>query len=400
MNINELILAEMRKENIVKCQLDQGQELLLYLHHMMLVTGRQDIMFCNTFLTEAITLLQKSIFVYEEGYFDCAFYLVRQAGELFDSMLYLGSSDSDDIKNWNQKQRFPMDSHLKKEMEKRVYGYQEIKEKLSDYFEYYKELTMKSNKIIHKQGFDTFYVLRNNIRHDYAEEQGLFVEFLKYTIGIGIILFAILEPLSLALADDEINLKLNFDFMTESIDYDYFNRFLNLPEVINKLYESNYYRSFSTQFMDRETMNISTYSVVREGAWDISKLDDIEKQIDLLNAYQRYMFCILKAGIRILNFYFMEGFEWYLTTYDSEKRVSDFSTEKLKCFCTDGNRFNQIHADIYMSVVLMYDQYLYMEHEKKLTDTEIVFLTDLEKTSQKEYDEFNKLVEKLTSHIE
>jgi hypothetical protein len=31
---------------------------------------------------------------------------------------------------------------------------------------------------------------------------------------------------------------------------------------------------------------------------------------------------------------------------------------------------------------------------------EIVILTDLEKTSQKEYDEFNKLVEKLTSHIE
>jgi hypothetical protein len=314
-------------------------------------------------------------------------------------MLYLGSGDSDDVKNWDQKQRFPMDSRLKQEMEKRVYGYQEIKELLSDYFEYYRALTAKINKIVHKQGFDTFYVSRNNIGFDYIGEQKLFVDYLKYTIGIGIVLFAILEPLSLALADDEINAKLNFDFMTESIDYDYFNRFLNLPEVIDKLYESNYYRSFVEQFKNRETMNISTYSVVREGAWDISKLDDIEKQIDLLNAYQRYMFCILKAGIKILNFYFMNGFVWYLTTYDSDKRVSDFDIEKLKCFCTDGSRFNQTHTDIYMSVVRMYDQCLYMEHETKLTDTEIVFLTDLEKTSQKEYDEFNKLVEKLTSHM-
>lgn len=47
----------------------------------MLITGRVDIMYCNAFLTEATQLLINSIFLYEDGYFDCAFYSVRQASE-------------------------------------------------------------------------------------------------------------------------------------------------------------------------------------------------------------------------------------------------------------------------------------------------------------------------------
>lgn len=33
-------------------------------------------------------------FLYEDGCFDCAFYFVRQASEVFDSMLYLSNKDS------------------------------------------------------------------------------------------------------------------------------------------------------------------------------------------------------------------------------------------------------------------------------------------------------------------
>ena len=51
------------------------------------------------FFAEATQLLINSIFLYEEGYFDCAFYSVRQASEVFNAMLYL-SEDKDEWKKW------------------------------------------------------------------------------------------------------------------------------------------------------------------------------------------------------------------------------------------------------------------------------------------------------------
>lgn len=306
MDLEKIIIDEMRNQYKRKCELPEGKELLLYLHSMMLITGRSDIMYCNCFLAEATQLLINSIFLYEEGYFDCAFYSVRQASEVFNAMLYL-SEDKDELKKWTTKERFPMDSKIRKKLEDMVWGYQEIKTILCDYFKHHRELINRCHKIIHKQGFDTFYVTRRQGESSIEEDKKLFVETLKYTIGIGIILFVILEPLSLALADDEVNGKLNFDFMTEPIDCDYFENFLGLKDVVEKLLRTKYYKGFAAQFRDKEQMNMATYTVIRDGAWDISSLEQIEKQIHLLNAYEQYMFKILKLGIKVTNFYYQDG---------------------------------------------------------------------------------------------
>ena len=282
MDLEEMIIENMKDECKKKCKLPERKELLSYLHNMMLITGRLDIMYCNAFLTEATQLLINSIFLYEDGYFDCAFYSIRQASEVFNSMLYLSNEDSSELEKWNAKERFPMDSKIRNQLEKMVYGYKEIKIILDDYFKHHRELINKSHKIIHKQGFDTFYVARLQENFAYEDDEKFFMEVLKYTIGIGIILFVILEPIALALADDEVSGKLNFDFLTEPIDCNYFERFLGLEDIVDRLLKSNYYKGFAAQFEDRECMNIATYSVIRENAWDISSLDEIEKQIHLL----------------------------------------------------------------------------------------------------------------------
>ena len=139
MDLEKIIIDEMRNQYKRKCELPEGKELLLYLHSMMLITGRSDIMYCNCFLAEATQLLINSIFLYEEGYFDCAFYSVRQASEVFNAMLYL-SEDKDELKKWTTKERFPMDSKIRKKLEEMVWGYQEIKTILCDYFKHHREL--------------------------------------------------------------------------------------------------------------------------------------------------------------------------------------------------------------------------------------------------------------------
>ena len=391
MDLEKIIIDEMRNQYKRKCELPEGKELLLYLHSMMLITGRSDIMYCNCFLAEATQLLINSIFLYEEGYFDCAFYSVRQASEVFNAMLYL-SEDKDELKKWTTKERFKIEKKIRKKLEDMVWGYQEIKTILCDYFKHHRELINRCHKIIHKQGFDTFYVTRRQGESSIEEDKKLFVETLKYTIGIGIILFVILEPLSLALADDEVNGKLNFDFMTEPIDCDYFENFLGLKDVVEKLLRTKYYKGFAAQFRDKEQMNMATYTVIRDGAWDISSLEQIEKQIHLLNAYEQYMFKILKLGIKVTNFYYQDGWGWYITTNKSNYQNDYFDSSEFKVYINERMRFNQERKNVYISVVSMYSEKLCIEHNEKLTEEEINKLMVLEEQTDMEY---RKLTEKL-----
>ncbi len=113
MDLEEIIIENIKNECKKKCELPERRELLLYLHNMMLITGRLDIMYCNAFLMEATRLLINSIFLYEDGYFDCAFYSVRQASEVFDSMLYLSNKDNSELQKWITIERFPMDSNIR-----------------------------------------------------------------------------------------------------------------------------------------------------------------------------------------------------------------------------------------------------------------------------------------------
>ncbi len=395
MDLEEIIIENIKNECKKKCELPERRELLLYLHNMMLITGRLDIMYCNAFLMEATRLLINSIFLYEDGYFDCAFYSVRQASEVFDSMLYLSNKDNSELQKWITKERFPMDSNIRNQLEKMDYGYKEIKTTLADYFQHHRELINKSHKIIHKQGFDTFYAERFKKNFEHEEDEEFFLEVLKYTIGIGIILFVLLEPIALALADDEVNGKLNFDLMTEPIDCTYFEKFLGLNDIVDRLLKSNYYKDFAAQFEDREHMNIATYSVIREGVWDIDSLDDIEKQVHLLNSYQKYMFQILKLGIKVSNFYYMDGMVWNLTTYKSAYQRNCFGSSEFGKYLKEGARFNQKCENVYISVVSMYDEKLFLEHNDVLTGNEIALLTELERQANEEYAKLNDEIEKI-----
>jgi hypothetical protein len=391
--INEferMIIDSMRDEGRVKIQIPQREELLLYLHSQMLYTGRVDVMYCNDFLNEATQLLTNSIFLYEEGYFDCAFYSIRQASEVLNSMLYISFEDATILKSWSTKDRFPMDKGIKSKLIEMSDAYEEIKDLLPEYFEHHGNLIKKSNKIIHKQGFDTFYRVRTHFgdKHGYSQDDDVnfFVETLKYTIGISLILFIILDPISLALADENITYKLNFNFITDPIDVDYFKNFLGQVDVIAKIQTSNYYQNFIAQFSDKENMSPAVYSVIREEAWDLEALGEIEKQLALLSPLERFMFCILKCGIRVSKFYFSAGVTWYFTTIDSN---FNFGGEEFQNYLKPENKFNQPCANVFMSVITMYDEPLYLEHNNMLTDDEIGMLKIIEMQGIIVFKEFN-----------
>lgn len=363
----------------------ESQKLLEYLDDLVLLTGRLEVFFVNDFLREAIQLLKNSISLYRNGYFDCSFYSIRQANELFNIMLYLANNDRNELKKWIGKERFPMDAHIVSKLHNLSAGYREMNEALHDYFEYHKNLLKKVNKIIHKQGFDTFYSQRSITKYDWAKEEKLFLETLKYTLGKGLIMFLILEPFSLALADDSINRRIHFNLITEPIDCSFFEKFLGLYEVIKKLLNTNYYKSFISWLQENEPMNETLFQLRSWEYWDIDNLEKIESQIHLLTLDEMIMLKILKLGVRVLNFYFNDGLIWYVTSYEHVYSRSSFGPKIFEVYYKNPNKYNQNCEGIYLSIFDTSDGKMIFEHIDKLNRNEIEALKNLEKEVEKDY---------------
>ncbi|MDN3700314.1 hypothetical protein QWY96_04280 [Vibrio artabrorum] len=58
-------------------------------------TGRSDASIANTFIFEASHLIVNALALFELGYFDCAFYSLRQSLEAAMTMMYLYDSEED-----------------------------------------------------------------------------------------------------------------------------------------------------------------------------------------------------------------------------------------------------------------------------------------------------------------
>ena len=172
-NFEKKIIESIENEFENNILLPDYESIMLYLYYIVVYTGQCNIMFCNSFIQEAIQLLKNSLILYKKGFFDCAFYSIRQSSEVMDSMLYLAKSPSEKVNDWKSKSYFPVDSKVRQQLEKISNDYKEIKSLLPDFFRHHEELIIKIHKIIHKQGFDTFYQLRTPINRkitNYSQE--------------------------------------------------------------------------------------------------------------------------------------------------------------------------------------------------------------------------------------
>ena len=391
MDFEQKLIDSMKYKNIVKHSLPGRDELLLYLHGLFMFTGRVGIEFCNNFLFEGIQLMINSIFLYEQGYFDCAFYSVRQASEVFDTMLYLSNS-KEELENWNLKQFNKLDSHIKNKLDKMAEGYSEIKNELKDFFEYHRKLIKKSNKILHKQGFECFYMIRCEKKIDYTKEINLFLDTLKYTIGMCIIIYVILDPLSILYLDEDADRRLPFNYATERIDLDYFNDYLKLEDIKPKILESKFFLDFKKQFYCNEPMNDAVLNVVRFQFWDVECLNDIKDQLRFLSTFETCMYYILEKGIYVLNFYRCSGLIEYSTSYDRSFYRDDFMKSTFEQYTNNIHRFNQPYKNVYVSVITVFDEKIYIEHSSRLSDSEIEYLCSTEDNANKAFNLYKTIV--------
>ena len=393
----EKIRFDMKLGEQMQTELPQHNELLDTLHNLQdMAIGRMDRIFCNSFITEAIRLLTNAIFLYEDGYFDCAFYSVRQAAETCNNMLYIANKGISALKQWDEKNYFPMNSKLISQLSQIDIFYAQIKESLPEFFDAYEKITAQSNKIIHKQGFDTFYLPHQNprcgIKIDTEKEKQLFSEFITNTICLVIILYIVVDPISLILSDEELTMHFNFDPISGPADMVFLRTHLS-SDIDSKIKSTVYFKEFSQQFLEKEKMLPATFYVVRYHAFDLTHLKDIQSQEHLLGFYERLILALLSSGIQVTHIHpdcFILG---YTTSIQSNYQPTKWSSSDYERYLTSPSVYNIPYHTIFRSVVKGPKENWLLEHNIPFAAEDIERIKDI-------FDKYNEVYGRLPSALD
>lgn len=384
---------ELVNSYLLKINLKDGKRLMEYLQRFVyLTTGRADVMFCNAFINESIRLLINSIRLYEEGFFDCAFYSVRQAVECTNNMLYLANSDEAILKSWRLKEHFPPDNRIKDKLQKIDTSYKEVYSILPSFFDTYEDLLKRANKIIHKQGFNAFYSFREIYKKKNENTfEEFFEEFLIYAIARTLIMYIILDPLSLALCDERLIMKIPFMPMTEPIDIEFFTEFLS-KDIIDKLKETEFYNEIFYFFNAKEELNPETFDVLVNEFYDLDKLHSIELQRHLLNAPERFFLDVLQHGIKIKRFFNEDSIWGYITSDYIDKIKMSWHSGEYDSYKKEEPCFNMSKDGLFISSFMLYDELWLFEHTMILNENEMDWL---KQKIAKSNNELKKLYEEI-----
>lgn len=166
----------------------------------------------NTFLHEWVQMLFNSIHLFEAGYYDCAYYSLRQAVELAILAFYfvdLPERESNEKqKDWETLCHFPMLRGMLNELKEKGKNYPEFIKKLHPFLADLYDLQQVINKVIHKQGFFCLYAIQNHpiliMQKEQKEMINNFPKYLQRTISLLTKIRLMIDPFPLILKEKGI----------------------------------------------------------------------------------------------------------------------------------------------------------------------------------------------------
>ena len=373
-------------ENIVPLKLEAKEQFyldLMNIEHSW--TGRIDAMFANQFFREAVQLIVNSITLFEKGYFDCAFYSLRQSLEISTTIVYFiddsETNRNEEMKKWKNQERFPMHNQMLNELQKRKNVFAEIKDKMSSYFENIKVTKQKLNKYVHKQGLDKFYVARNNSLHKEKKQAKLisdFTEFLIKSMGAVAVFRLAIDPFPLLLADESVYARTG-QLMTEGYSEQFIEKYIGL-ENIAAYKETELYQSHYNSIIQDEEMIPSVLDVVKHNYIDKSKIDEIISQKHLLSLYDTVAVAIVSFSDKVAKVYCMGGWHWYFCNTQTVRTSQRWGSDDFDIFKNEDIKFNVPYGEAYLSHLKIWDEDFYIEHNNAFREIEIKQLDDISTT--------------------
>lgn len=339
-------------------------------------SGRVDGNICNTFIMEAEQQLINAIELFEQGYFDCAYYSLRSAVDVSTTMVFLDDMPYDERENflgaWKATADFPMQGQMIKQLSQRGSVFVDMKAKMPDFFTNAKNLSAELNKFVHKQGLQHFYVSRNHpIRQNKSQDSfvQMFDHYLQRCIGVVAVMRLAIDPFPILLMDEEILYRC-FDSMTEPYSEYFVEKYIGIS-TMDQYKQTDIYTGMYDVFTADEKKNEATFNVMKHQYIDSNKLEDIFAQLHLLSKDDVICVLLVSSCEKITKVYCTQGLSMYFTDRNTNRSVMSWSSDDFKNFAESQNPINQDYDEAYISVLHFGDTPYFVEHNDPLEMEEI-----------------------------
>jgi len=345
-------------------------------------TGRLDAWLSNTFIHESVQLVVNSINLFEMGYFDCAYYSLRQSLELSTTMIYLVDIDNNEkeaeLNKWKNEERFPMQAQMIKFLTKNGAVFQDFKSNLEPYFRQLESAKTKLNKYVHKQGYDKFYVSRNHPLNSSKSREIFIEEFeihLKICIGAIAVFRLVIDPLPILLNDEEIYHRTD-DLMTRAYSEEFIETYIG-KEAVECYKNTEIYKGYYDYFISQEKKYECVTNIVKDQYIDIDKIDDILNQKHLMSDSDLFAVLLCKTSDKIAKIYTSDSFIPYFTNRNTVRK-------KMSCDSRDFQNFKECkppsnipYDEAFITYILQKEKGYFIEHNEPFTNDEIERISNI-----------------------
>lgn len=353
-------------------------------------TGLIDAFEANRFFDEASQMIANSIFLFQKGFFDTAFYSLRQSIEISIGTLYL-TANPEKMKEWKKLEPGFESGKMADFLRKHEPVFKEIRDKIPTFFDNIRAIQKKTNKYVHKQGYSSFYTTQKYSWSDHREDKVYlkivsdFEETLKVAIGAVAMYRLAIDPLPIILMDGEMMMR-SGDFVTRPYSDEFVNKYIGAKNI--ELYkQTEVYQGFKESIMSHEKQNEAVFDIIHWQIIDRSKFEDITKQIHLLSYSDRLAVVIMMVSTKIPQVY-IEGYFHYTSDVKAKHSDTVIGASYYEDFFANkgNNNFNvPFKNGSYISRIKIKEEFSYIESNEPLNQQEIDLLNYIAKTFEEAF---------------
>lgn len=358
----------------------------------MAMVATYDALGANIFFEEACQLIANSIQIFKLGYFDAAFYSLRQSIETSIGTLYL-TANPDRMKAWCKNQPGFESGRMVTYLKQKEAVFKEMTEKMSPFFNKVRGIQLKANKYVHKQGYSSFYATKRRITSDPKAKETLkricedFITTLKTAIGAVAVYRLAVDPLPVLLMDEDVRLRTE-DLITRPYSCEFVENYIG-SEVIELYKQTEIYNSYKEDLLAREKQNEAVYNLIHFQYVDRTAEQLLADQAHLLSNNDRMAVCYTLISENISRGFICD-FMCYMTNTKPVCYETTFGNGYFLELFEGKPSYNlPISSGAYMSRFEVGGQYSYVESNVALTDVELVRLEEVSKLFDGSIDKSN-----------
>lgn len=330
----------------------------------------------NLFFDEACQLIINAIKLFQLGYFDCAFYSLRQSIETSIGIIYLTANPNKEDE-WKTLLSGFESGKMTDWLKNNEPTFMDIREKMHSFFDNVWDVQKRMNKYIHKQGYASFYQVTRNpflVQQKGTSESQIIMDFeyyLKLCIGAVAIYRLAIDALPVVLMDEDIRLRTG-DLITEPYSQEFVDTYIG-SENIEAFKTTEIYKDFYESLHRNEKQNDAVYDLIHFQYYNREKMDDYMAQLHLCSFTDRIAMCLYTISVKISHV-FVDGIHWYhsdVKSSNNDKSITMGFGYFEDIFSNTENDFNKCYYNVFLSRCQINGNYTYFEHNEMLSANEI-----------------------------